>query len=128
MGPQLAVVGRHHHFCTAFNKFQPASGPLQTGPLEEAGLRGRADPAMLRLVLPPPAATTRIVVSGPPQMFQDMRLACLSLGYDEASLIELEAEANTRPSASPSAGDGAVVPAEDDGGNDTDSSGGVVVA
>ena len=46
----------------------------------------------------------------------------------EASLIELEAEANKRPSASPSGGDVAVVAAEDDGGNDTDSSGGFVVA
>ena len=59
--PQHSTVAQ-----SKWSKHKPATGPLAVGAGEEAGLRGRAGAAMLKAVMPPPAATTRIVVSGPP--------------------------------------------------------------
>ena len=73
----------------------PPSGALETGAGEEAGLRGRATAAMLAGAMPPPGPGTRIVVSGPAQMWEDVRGMCLGLGHQEAALVELESE--TKP-------------------------------
>jgi NAD(P)H-flavin reductase len=90
-----SIPGRHYHFASQWNPHVPESGELRTGAGEEAGLRGRATPEMLAGAMPAPGPGTRIVVSGPAQMWEDVRDMCLGLGHQEAALVELESE--TKP-------------------------------
>ena len=91
------VPGRHYHFTSQWQPFNPQNGqPLQTGHGEEAGLRGRITPAMLSALLPPPPTDenqglVKVVVCGPPSMWEDMQRALLGLGYAPSDLVELEA-------------------------------------
>ena len=86
------IPGRHFHFVSKWNPFKPRFGPLRTsGPDAEAGLRGRIDQAMLASELPPPGEGVRVVVCGPPAMWEDMKRALVAIGHREEQLVELKA-------------------------------------
>uniref|UniRef100_A0A7S4RYN9 FAD-binding FR-type domain-containing protein n=1 Tax=Alexandrium monilatum TaxID=311494 RepID=A0A7S4RYN9_9DINO len=82
---------QHHGFASRWNPFQPKGGPLGAGSGEDGGLRGRASPEMMKALLAPPGPATRVVVSGPPQMLEDVRAILLGLGHSADALVELEA-------------------------------------
>lgn len=82
---------RHFLFASPHKPFKPKGLPLQLDPGEEGGLRGRITQEMCATVLPQPAEGVRVVVSGPPQMWEDIRDMCLSLGHNEVNLVELKA-------------------------------------
>lgn len=90
------LPGRHYHFTSQWNPYKPDSGELRTTEGEEAALRGRVDQKMLSAVLPPPADGTRIVVCGPPQMWEDMERALLAEGHGPNALVELKALSDTQ--------------------------------
>ena len=81
----------HRHFLSS--PLEPADGPLRCAAGEaEAGLRGRATREMLAATMPPPAAgRTKVVVCGPPQMWEDVSAMLLGLGHLESDLVELKA-------------------------------------
>lgn len=89
--PQQHFQGRHPHFASFFNPFEPRDGPLQTGSDEEAGLRGHVDEAMLHAVLPAPSVSTRVVLSGPQGLLDSSRASLLKLGYSREAIVELRA-------------------------------------
>lgn len=80
---------RHFNFASSFKPFKLKHGPLRVTPGSEAGLRGRPTAAMFSAVLPPPGPGVRVVVSGPPAMWEDVKQMLVSLGHDEANLVEL---------------------------------------
>lgn len=82
---------RHRFFATPWKPFAPRAGPLQMSPGEEAGLRGRPSVEMLSTLLPPPDKAVKVVVSGPPQMWEDLRFMLVSVGHREQNLVELKA-------------------------------------
>eukprot|EP01050_Picozoa_sp_SAG11_P017366 SAG11_NODE_2498_length_3287_cov_1.417817_1_plen_606_part_00 len=102
---ESSIPGRHYHFTSEWNPYKPSEGELKTAQGEEAELRGRCDRAMLKALMPPPAATTRLVVSGPPQMWEDIKAHALRLGYQPETLVELESE-STPAVAAVELGDG----------------------
>jgi len=81
---------RHRFFTSFWKPFVTESVPLRTGLGEEAGLRGRPTAAMLGALLPKPGEGVRTLVSGPPQMWDDVREMLFSLGHLDASLVELK--------------------------------------
>jgi len=82
---------RHRFFASLWKPRAAKFGPLRTGVGEEAGLRGRPDARLLEAVLPAPGRDARIVVCGPPGMWEDVRDLLLGLGHDASSLVELHA-------------------------------------
>eukprot|EP00927_Polykrikos_kofoidii_P009036 TRINITY_DN13753_c0_g1_i1.p1 TRINITY_DN13753_c0_g1~~TRINITY_DN13753_c0_g1_i1.p1 ORF type:complete len:702 (+),score=110.47 TRINITY_DN13753_c0_g1_i1:38-2143(+) len=82
---------RHRFFASFWRPPTKRIKPLQTGLGEEAGLRGRPTPTMLRALLPPPAEGVRVVVCGPPKMWDDVKEMLLGLGHAQENLTELKA-------------------------------------
>jgi len=90
-GTDYWLPGRHYHFTSQWNPYKPESGELLLGEDDEAGLRGRPDQDMVAAELPAPGDGVRIAVCGPPQMWDDMKVALMNLGHKEENLIELKA-------------------------------------
>eukprot|EP00927_Polykrikos_kofoidii_P079615 TRINITY_DN76407_c0_g1_i1.p1 TRINITY_DN76407_c0_g1~~TRINITY_DN76407_c0_g1_i1.p1 ORF type:complete len:656 (-),score=100.16 TRINITY_DN76407_c0_g1_i1:316-2244(-) len=83
---------RHNIFSLSpWKPFVPKSGAMKVKPGEEAGFRGRVTAAMLTEVLPPPGPHVRVVVSGPPGMWEDVRALLLEIGHEDKALVELKA-------------------------------------
>eukprot|EP00928_Gymnodinium_smaydae_P006471 TRINITY_DN12299_c0_g1_i2.p1 TRINITY_DN12299_c0_g1~~TRINITY_DN12299_c0_g1_i2.p1 ORF type:complete len:243 (+),score=42.19 TRINITY_DN12299_c0_g1_i2:386-1114(+) len=81
---------RHLCFASPWQPFKPEHGPLMIGPGEEGGLRGRISSEMLAAVLPAPGPGVRIVVSGPPSMWEDVKAMLVELGHAAENLVELK--------------------------------------
>jgi len=92
-GPDLSTLTtRHYHFANPWKPPVLADGPLRMGPNEEAGLRGRVTASMIVSTgMPAPAPDVRVVVCGPPQMWEDVRDSLVSVGHAHANLTELKA-------------------------------------
>jgi len=89
------VQGKHRHFTSQWQPFQPESGPLKTEhSTDEAGLRGRIDKDMLARILPGPGRGVVVAVCGPPSMWEDMYSMLTSLGHSPENLVELKALSN----------------------------------
>merc|ERR1711879_787247 len=89
--PQQHFPGRHHYFVCYFQPFEAKDGPLQTGPGEEASLRGRVNATMLTSVLPEPGGATRVVVCGPQGLLDTVGAMLLDVGHAESAIIPLRA-------------------------------------
>jgi len=85
------ILGQHYCFTSPWNPFKPQAGPLQMGEKQGADFCGRVCPMMLTNVLPPPGPGTRIVISGPPQMWEHVSAMLFELGYSREHLVELKA-------------------------------------
>lgn len=84
------IPGRHYYFTSKWKPFKPKDGALDITEGSEGGLRGRISPEMLRW-LPLPGQGTRIVVCGPPKMWDDVKVMLLAIGHSEECLVELKA-------------------------------------
>merc|ERR1712176_888694 len=82
---------RHYYFLSEYNKVTPKQGPLRTGPGEEGSLRGRVDAAMCATVLPTPGPSVKVIVCGPPRMWDDVSALLQTAGHNSQNLIELKA-------------------------------------
>ncbi|CAE8733737.1 unnamed protein product [Polarella glacialis] len=93
--------GRHGHFASFFDPFAPKTGPLRTGPGEEAEFRGQVDSQMLQASLPAPGPGTRVVLCGPQGLLDSVRGKLATLGFGGSDLVELgsghKAEASEGP-------------------------------
>merc|ERR1712054_422011 len=82
-GPDAAALqmlpGCHYSFASEWRPAVRATGPLVTEQGAEAGLRGRADHAMLASEMPPPDSSTRIVICGPQGMIDEVTAALRSI-------------------------------------------------
>merc|ERR1712048_957253 len=87
----LQLPNRHYYFSSSWRPFKPRDGPLRTGKGEEAGLRGRVSDDMCATNLPGPGLDTRVIVSGPPGMWEEVREIMLRLGHSAEALVELKA-------------------------------------
>eukprot|EP00931_Biecheleriopsis_adriatica_P086339 TRINITY_DN61033_c0_g1_i1.p1 TRINITY_DN61033_c0_g1~~TRINITY_DN61033_c0_g1_i1.p1 ORF type:complete len:707 (-),score=152.77 TRINITY_DN61033_c0_g1_i1:32-2152(-) len=85
--------GKHCHFASFFETFEPKAGELQVGPGQEAGLRGRVNVEMLRAELPPPGPGHRVVLCGPQGFMDGARDALLTLGHAPDACVTLKATA-----------------------------------
>jgi len=87
----LTIPSQHHRFASHSRPFRPETGPLRVGADEEAGLRGRVCRKMLDAVLPLPGPGTHVIISGPPQMWEDVSAMLRARGHAAEDLTELKA-------------------------------------
>lgn len=102
--PPVHFAGRHGHFASYFQPFEPESGPLRAllslgvvgkglGRGEEAEFRGRLDSMMLKqaLVGAGPGRGTRCVLCGPQGLLDAARTGLMALGHLAEAIVSLRA-------------------------------------
>eukprot|EP00930_Biecheleria_cincta_P079273 TRINITY_DN6703_c1_g1_i1.p1 TRINITY_DN6703_c1_g1~~TRINITY_DN6703_c1_g1_i1.p1 ORF type:complete len:806 (-),score=156.31 TRINITY_DN6703_c1_g1_i1:73-2490(-) len=89
--PSVHFAGRHGHFASYFQPFEPESGPLRPGCGEEAVFRGRLNSAMMEQALAGPGRGTRCVLCGPQGLLDAARAGLMALGHLPEAIVSLRA-------------------------------------
>jgi len=87
--PHLKLKGKHSHFASFYDPFEPEGGYVGKADGDAPPLYGRVNEQMLRDLLPAPGPATRIITCGPPGMQEAVKRIVLSLGHESDALIEL---------------------------------------